>query len=105
MTAARAPAIETIQRLCAGTFQVSLIDLCSQRRDAQSVLARHTAIWLTRRLTKHSTSAIGRHFGDRDHTTVLYAISRMEHRIDHDPGIGNVVLGLMDCLTLPAAPV
>ena len=101
MSGAQAPAIETIQKLCAGTFQVSLIDLRSQRRDAQSVLARHTAIWLTRRLTKHSTPAIGMHFGGRDHTTILYAISRMEQRIDHDPGIGDLVMGLMDCLTLP----
>ena len=94
----QSPSVETIQRLCAGTFHVSVRDITSDRRDASTVLARHAAIWLSRRLTPHSTPVIG-----RDHTTVLYAIQRMEGRIDANPGIAALMEGLINCLTLPVA--
>ena len=99
----QSPSVETIQRLCAGTFHVSVRDITSDRRDASTVLARHAAIWLSRRLTPHSTPVIGRLFGKRDHTTVLYAIQRMEGRIDANPGIAALMEGLINCLTLPVA--
>ncbi|HQU16659.1 MAG TPA: helix-turn-helix domain-containing protein [Gammaproteobacteria bacterium] len=79
-----APSIETIQRYCAGTFGVTLIDLKSDRRDAPTVRARHAAMWLARHLTPHSLPMIARHFY-RDHTTVLHAVQRVQGRMQADP--------------------
>jgi chromosomal replication initiator protein len=42
-------------------------------------------MYLTRQLTKRSLPCIGRAFGHRDHTTVLYAIRSVEKRMEADP--------------------
>jgi chromosomal replication initiator protein len=42
-------------------------------------------MYLTRELTDHSLPSIGRYFGNRDHTTVLYAIRAVEKRMASDP--------------------
>jgi len=47
---------------------------------------RQMAMTLARELTNHSSTAIGFHFGGRDHTTVLHAmrrISALEAESDH----------------------
>jgi chromosomal replication initiation ATPase DnaA len=94
------PSIDTIIRMVAPTFGVTRLDILSHRRDQTSTLARHTAMWLARRLTKHSLPTLGRHF-DRDHTTVRDGAMRIDAMMESNPGIGGLVLGLMDSLTLP----
>jgi chromosomal replication initiation ATPase DnaA len=46
---------------------------------------RQVAMYLARELTRHSLPAIGRQFGDRDHTTVLHACKAVQTRIETDP--------------------
>ncbi len=41
-------------------------------------------MYLARELTAESLPAIGRHFGGRDHTTVLHACRRTAQRITQD---------------------
>ena len=36
-------------------------------------------------MTHHSLPAIGRHFGNRDHTTVMHAVRRVEELMQQDP--------------------
>jgi hypothetical protein len=80
-------AIRTIQRAVCQHFGVSLADLMSSSRIQKVVLPRHIAIWLSRRLTPHSLPAIGRHFGHRDHTTILHAVSRIEQLRQPDAAV------------------
>ena len=79
MTAA-APSIDTVQRIVAAGFGVRVADLKSARRSRPVVRARHMAMFLCREHTGHSLPVIGRHFGKRDHTTVMYAIRQTEER-------------------------
>lgn len=95
------PSIDTIIRMVAPVFGVTKLDVLSHRRDRSATLARHTGMWLARRLTTKSLPQIGMFF-DRDHTTVLDGIRRIEALLDVNPGVGQVVLSLMDSLTLPA---
>lgn len=46
---------------------------------------RQVAMYLCRELTSFSTPMIGRHFGNRDHTTVIYAMKAVEKRMADDP--------------------
>lgn len=46
---------------------------------------RQVAMYLADRLTGRSYSNIGRYFGGRDHSTVIYAIRKVEERRTRDP--------------------
>jgi chromosomal replication initiator protein len=54
-------------------FQQSVADLRGQTRRQSVVQPRNLAMHLCRRLTGSSYAAIGRYFGNRDHTTVLHS--------------------------------
>lgn len=94
------PSIDTIMRMLAGVFGVTKQELLAHRRDKTSVLARQTGMWLAARLTSHSLPVIGRHF-ERDHTSVGQAVKKIDLLMESDPTVGQVILGLMDSLTLP----
>ncbi|MDR3326412.1 MAG: chromosomal replication initiator protein DnaA [Rhodospirillaceae bacterium] len=70
--------IEEIQKKVASHFNVSLTDLYSSRRARQVVRPRQIAMYLTKQLTSYSLPEIGRKFGGRDHTTVMYAVKKVE---------------------------
>lgn len=57
---------------------VHRIDILSDRRDEETARARFAALWLATKMIQISTPALGRAFGDRDHTTILYALRRAE---------------------------
>lgn len=54
--------------------------LVGDRRSRPIVAARHMAYWRVARETGASLAAIGRAFGDRDHTTIIHGIRKHEMR-------------------------
>jgi chromosomal replication initiation ATPase DnaA len=69
-----------IAHVIAATVAVSRLtraELIDQLRPARYVYWRQRAMMVARELTKQSLPKIGRYFGDRDHTTVLYACRKM----------------------------
>jgi hypothetical protein len=64
----------------AAFYRVAMVDLASQRRDARIVRPRHVGMYLCRYLTTRSYPEIGRAAGDRDHTSVLHAVRRIEEQ-------------------------
>lgn len=92
------PSIDTIKRLVAAQFGVSVIDITSARRDRQTVLARQTVMLLAREMTTLSLPTIGRLLGDRDHTTVMAGVRQMRSRVMGDPALAEIVAGLRRAL-------
>lgn len=74
---ARAPRIDTIKDVTAKAYGVTKAELESACRKRQYALPRQYAMYLSRQLTKCSYPQIGRMFGDRDHTTVLFAYRKV----------------------------
>jgi chromosomal replication initiator protein len=74
---ARAPKIDTIKDVTARAYGVTKAELESACRKRQFALPRQYAMYLSRQLTKCSYPQIGRMFGDRDHTTVLFAYRKI----------------------------
>lgn len=57
-------------------------DITSESRSGPIVQARQEAMWRARQETDLSLPALGRRFGGRDHTTVLYGIRHHQARLD-----------------------
>jgi len=77
--------IEDILRIISRHFGVSKGDLLSQRRHRSVVWPRQIGMYLAKQLTARSLPEIGRRFGNRDHTTVLHAIRKIENEITGNP--------------------
>jgi chromosomal replication initiator protein len=73
-----------IQAAVGTHFGISAQELLSSSRSPRIAWPRQLAMYLARELTDESLPAIGRHFGGRDHTTVMYACRRASARIDGD---------------------
>lgn len=76
--------IDDILRLVSRHYGVSKGDILSQRRHRSVVWPRQIGMYLAKQLTSRSLPEIGRRFGNRDHTTVLHAIRKIEGEISGD---------------------
>ncbi|ACT57100.1 chromosomal replication initiator protein DnaA [Candidatus Liberibacter asiaticus] len=76
--------IEDIQRMVAKHYNISRNDLLSNRRVRTVVRPRQVAMYLSKIMTPRSFPEIGRRFGDRDHTTVLHAVRKVEKMLETD---------------------
>ncbi|APS00959.1 chromosomal replication initiator protein DnaA [Pajaroellobacter abortibovis] len=70
--------IEDIQRFVCHRFKLRSTDLTGKQRHKTIALARHIAMYLCKISIKSSLPEIGRAFGNRDHTTVLNGIRKIE---------------------------
>lgn len=76
--------IEEIQRKVAEHYNIRLTDMSSARRARAVARPRQVAMWLAKQLTQRSLPEIGRKFGNRDHTTVMHAVSRIGELMARD---------------------
>jgi chromosomal replication initiator protein len=80
----RPRSVAEIQAAACKHFGLSADELLSSARTQRIAWPRQVAMYLSRELTGESLPAIGRHFGGRDHTTVLHAWRRTGARIASD---------------------
>ena len=76
--------VEDIQRIVSDHYKVRLIDLKSANRSKPLVTARQVAMTLIKKNLDKSLVEIGRHFGGKDHTTVINALRRIESQMLKD---------------------
>jgi len=69
--------MDLIQEAVARHYAISIDELVGEKRTKRIVVPRQVAMYLCRELTDASLPAIGRAFGGRDHTTVLYAVQKI----------------------------
>lgn len=74
---------DIISAVC-NRYGVKAKELMSKSRKQVVVLPRQLAMYLIHKYTDMSYSQLGRLFGKRDHSTVLYACNQMAHRISVD---------------------
>jgi chromosomal replication initiator protein len=79
--------VEDIQRAVCGHFRLSNSDLLSKDRHKSVAFARQVAMYLCRQRLKCSFPELGRAFGNRDHTTVMSAVRRVEALRQRDPQV------------------
>ena len=76
--------IEQIINEVARTYDVSEKDIISKRKTAELAKARQIAMYIARETTELSYKPIGEAFG-KDHTTVLYAVKKVETFLKENP--------------------
>lgn len=70
--------IAKIQKAVADYYKITVEDLKSKRRTANINYPRQIAIYLCRNYTDESFPKIGLEFGNRDHSTIMYACDKIE---------------------------
>jgi len=83
--------IRRIQELVVERFDMTLEELCGDKRSQNIVYPRQVAMYLSRELTDSSLPKIGKEFGGRDHTTVIHATSKIARLIREDRSVYNLV--------------
>jgi chromosomal replication initiator protein len=76
---------ERIQESIAAGWRVRPESLTAKTRTRTVTEARHVAMYAMRKMLEMPLMEIGRCFGGRDHSTVLYSIRKVERRIELDP--------------------
>jgi len=76
--------VEFIQNLVASHFNLNIQELLSPRRSRSLARPRQIAMYLAKQHTTNSLPDIGRKFSNRDHTTVIHAVKKIDELIKKD---------------------
>lgn len=79
--------IQSIIKEVSKYFSIPINDIVGSKRNKFISHARQLAMYLSRELTSSSLPRIGKSFGNRDHSTVIYAISKIADLIKTDRNV------------------
>jgi chromosomal replication initiator protein len=83
--------LEAVQEVVAGRFHIKVAEMKSKRRTKVLVYPRQIAMYLCRDITQQSYPEIARHFGGKDHTTIMHACKQIEKGKEADPSLGSLL--------------
>lgn len=83
-TMSREVSIDYIQKTVCEYFNVPVDTLKEKTRKRMVVQARQLSMFLAKNYTKNSLKVIGKHFGGRDHSTVIHSCQAVQNLIDTD---------------------
>ena len=87
--------VERIITEVARTMNVTPEDIRSTKRSAPISQARQVAEYVVRDITGLPMKSIGEEFGTRDHSTIVYAIQKVETRMTKDPSFKGMVMDII----------
>ncbi|MEK7221767.1 MAG: chromosomal replication initiator protein DnaA [Nitrospirota bacterium] len=79
--------LDAVQEVVAEKFHIKISEMKSKRRTRVLVYPRQIAMFLCREITQQSYPEIARHFGGKDHTTIMHACKQIEKAKQSDPGL------------------
>ena len=84
--------IESIQNLVAIHYNLNIQEMLSSRRSRSLARPRQIAMYLAKQHTTNSLPDIGRKFSNRDHTTVIHAVKKIDELLKKDNEIRQSVI-------------
>lgn len=90
--------MERIARLVASRYKLSVDEMMSKSNSRAIAFPRQIAMYLCKRLTKHSFPEIGREFGGKHHTTVMHSCEKIDQLTKDDRVFHNTISELIDNL-------
>jgi len=80
----REVSIDYIQKTVCEFFDIPVEKLKEKTRKRAIVQARQLSMYLAKNFTKNSLKVIGKHFGGRDHSTVIHSCQAIQNLLDTD---------------------
>lgn len=90
--------IQHIQKAVAASYRMSVDELVSKSNARQFSGPRQVAMYLCKKLTKHSYPEIGRAFGGKHHTTVIHSFEKIEALLGNDAAMQKTVSDISETL-------
>ena len=82
---------ELIQQVVAEHYNIRVEDIQGSKKPKNIAFPRQVSMYLCRKLLDISLPKIGESFGGRDHTTVIYAISKIEKQLENDTALQKTI--------------
>ena len=90
--------IERITKTVASHFKLTVDEIKSKNNSRAIAVPRQVAMYLCKRMTKHSFPEIGKEFGGKHHTTVMHSVGKIESLVKEDKEFHKEISGLIDDL-------
>lgn len=98
--AQRTVTLTYIVDIVADHFSLTPQEIYSKNRSNKIAYPRHIAMYLCRKHLGISLADIGKSFGDRDHTTVMHGVTKIEEALKEDLSLQNIIEVLMKKINL-----
>ncbi|HSN85274.1 MAG TPA: helix-turn-helix domain-containing protein, partial [Thermoanaerobaculia bacterium] len=93
------PAATEIIKAVARHYDLKIVEIKSKNNSRQIVIPRQVAMYLCKRLTDLSYPDIGKLFGDKHHSTVMYSVDTVQKKREADPDFDRVLQAFEQQLT------
>jgi chromosomal replication initiator protein len=90
--------IQHIQKAVAANYRLTVEELIARNNARQFSVPRQIAMYLCKRLTKHSYPEIGRAFGGKHPSTVIHSVEKIEALIRYDSTLQKIVGDISETL-------
>jgi chromosomal replication initiator protein len=90
--------IEQVQKTVAAAYKLSVDQLVAKNNSRQFSFPRQIAMYLCKKLTKHSYPEIGRAFGGKHHTTVMHSVEKIQSLTSADSSFQRLLLDMAEGL-------
>ena len=83
--------IDTIQKVVADHYNISISDMKSRKRPKKVVIPRQIAIYIARELGDYSYPELGNEFGGKDHTTIMHSYEKVADQLKTDSVLDSTI--------------
>ena len=90
---------EKIMKFVADYYKIPVSKLKEKNNSRNIVLPRQVSMYLCKQLTNLSFPEIGKAFGNKHHTTVMYACNQVEDKMSSDPRFKRLIESFIQSLT------
>lgn len=83
--------VESIAKAVSGHFKLALGDIKGKTRKKEVALARHIAMYMSHKILKKTLEEIGEYFDNRDHSTVIHGIKKIQNLLKEDSKVSQML--------------
>ena len=87
--------IDMVQKFVGDYYKLTITDLKSRNNSKAVTLPRQIAMYLVKSLTSSSLPQIGKSFGGKHHSTVIYSIKKIDERCKSDRDFHTLITGFL----------